>query len=79
MLIILYLITVLSVFSCDQLKTLSGEFSLCKSPKSFQVYTRHVSILTFQDLNLTKNFVGRELTVLYRYMKIDSDPYIRGS
>jgi len=33
------LITILSILSsCDQRKTLSGEFTLCMGPKNFQVY-----------------------------------------
>jgi len=42
-------ITLLSVLaSCDQSKTLSGEFTLCIGPKSFQVYRNVMSHLHFQ-------------------------------
>jgi len=46
MLIILYLIRVVSVLSsCDQRKTLPGEFPLCICPKTFQVYRDAMSYL----------------------------------
>jgi len=33
----------MSVIACGQRKTLSGEFTLCMGPKSFQVYRNVMS------------------------------------